>query len=149
MQRLPQNLELKTMPMNRKLYPKNWDAIAYVVKEKANWTCEECGRPCRRIGESWAVFCAELLEHGSLHPWYIQTREIIHDEEMGETTVEKPGRFVLSVAHLDQNPGNNAPENLRALCSVCHLRYDAKPHAVSRKRNRRRRQEEGGQLSLW
>lgn len=133
------------MPMNRKLYPKDWELIAYVVKSNAGWKCQECDRPCRPPGVSWPAFAAELCS-----PWYEESSEEVYDDETGEWgVIEKPGRFVLTVAHLDQNPGNNAPENLRALCSVCHLRYDAKPHAVSRKRNRRRRQEEGGQLSLW
>ena len=33
-------------------------------------------------------------------------------------------RVVLTIAHLDQQPENNAPENLRALCQGCHLGYD-------------------------
>lgn len=35
------------MPMNRKLYPANWEAIAQAVKDSANWECSECGRKCR------------------------------------------------------------------------------------------------------
>lgn len=31
------------MPMIRKLYPANWDAIAKACKEKAGWKCEFCG----------------------------------------------------------------------------------------------------------
>jgi 5-methylcytosine-specific restriction endonuclease McrA len=44
-------------------------------------------------------------------------------------------KVILTVAHLDHNPQNNTPENLRALCQLCHLRYDAKHHAWSRKQN--------------
>ena len=40
------------MPMNRALYPADWDAIAREVKEAADWTCAECGRECYRPGES-------------------------------------------------------------------------------------------------
>lgn len=54
-------------------------------------------------------------------------------------------RIVLTVAHLDHNPANNAPENLRALCQRCHLRYDQKIHAASARRTRARRT---GQLWL-
>lgn len=132
------------MPMNRKLYPENWDAIAREVKDRADWKCQECDRPCRRPGENWESFASELSS-----PWYEDGYEYFYDEEMGEAYIEKPGRFVLTVAHLDQNPGNNAPENLKALCSVCHLRYDSKAHIISRKRNRRLRQENAGQLRLW
>jgi hypothetical protein len=37
---------------------------------------------------------------------------------------------VLTVAHLDRNPGNNAFENLKALCVICHLDYDRAAHAA-------------------
>ena len=36
------------MPMDRSLYPDNWEAIALQVKEEANWTCQECGKACYR-----------------------------------------------------------------------------------------------------
>lgn len=42
-------------------------------------------------------------------------------------------RNTLTVAHLDHTPENCAPENLRALCAPCHLRYDATHHADTRK----------------
>jgi 5-methylcytosine-specific restriction endonuclease McrA len=32
---------------------------------------------------------------------------------------------VLTVAHLDHQPENNSPENLRAMCQRCHNRMDA------------------------
>ena len=32
--------------------------------------------------------------------------------------------IVLSVAHLDQHPENNAYSNLAALCQKCHLDHD-------------------------
>ncbi|NET35453.1 MAG: hypothetical protein F6K19_26090, partial [Cyanothece sp. SIO1E1] len=54
------------------------------------------------------------------------------------------GRYVLTVAHLDHQPANCDPDNLRAWCSVCHLRYDAK--AISTKKRLKR--ESLGQLTL-
>ena len=51
------------MPMNRKLYPKNWDAIARKIKEAANWTCQQCGRPCRRPGETLFELEDRIAEH--------------------------------------------------------------------------------------
>lgn len=135
---------VRMMPMNRKLYPGNWDAIARDIKERAAWKCQQCCRPCRTPGEDWETFCLRLGAD-----WYSETSEEFGDDESGEWgVIEKAGRFVLTVAHLDQNPGNNSPENLKALCSVCHLRYDAKAHATSRKRNRRMHQEQSGQLTL-
>jgi len=40
-------------------------------------------------------------------------------------------RGVLSIAHTDQNPRNNADENLRALCQRCHNKHDAPRRAAS------------------
>lgn len=67
-------------------------------------------------------------------------------EECGRVC-RKPGepfdthRRTLTVAHLDHIPENCERSNLRALCSACHLRYDAEQHAESRRRN-------SGQLRL-
>ena len=33
-------------------------------------------------------------------------------------------RVILTIAHLDQNRGNNRDDNLRALCQKCHLGFD-------------------------
>lgn len=54
-------------------------------------------------------------------------------------------RVVLTIAHLDHTPENNAPENLRALCQPCHLTYDAKEHASNRRKNIAR---ESGQVEM-
>ncbi|MEM9670703.1 MAG: hypothetical protein AAF950_17445 [Pseudomonadota bacterium] len=35
---------------------------------------------------------------------------------------------MLATAHLDHDPGNNRPGNLKALCQRCHLRHDRKEH---------------------
>lgn len=52
----------------------------------------------------------------------------------------KPGepfdthKRTLTVSHKDHNPMNIAEENLQAYCAPCHLRYDAKHHAETRKK---------------
>ena len=37
--------------MNRAIYPKNWNEIAFSVKDNAGWICEKCGKQCRKPGE--------------------------------------------------------------------------------------------------
>ena len=44
----------------------------------------------------------------------------------------KPVYIVLTIAHLDHTPENNDPDNLRALCQLCHNQYDAKHRAATR-----------------
>lgn len=46
-------------------------------------------------------------------------------------------RNTLTVAHLNHRPEDMRPENLKALCAPCHLRYDAAHHAETRRRRRR------------
>ena len=107
--------------MNRALYPKNWEAIARAIKDLAGWSCEDCGRPCRRTGETKEDFVDRI--YGS--PWLDQLIEEIEDEEFGVIAVPvRYGRFVLTVAHLNHRPSDCRAENLRALCAPCHCRYD-------------------------
>ena len=42
-------------------------------------------------------------------------------------------KVVLTVHHLDFNPGNNKEYNLLALCQRCHLRLDKKWKAYNKK----------------
>lgn len=134
------------MPVDLSKYPSNWKTIANQVKKEANWNCEQCDRPCRQPKQSWMDFVEGL--QGT--PWYEQTcDEIYSDDEGLITIVERPQRFTLTVAHLDHDITNNAKSNLKALCSGCHLRYDAKLHAKNASATRYRKLEALGQTSLF
>ena len=37
-------------------------------------------------------------------------------------------RVVLATAHLDHDPTNNRPGNLKALCQRCHMLHDRQEH---------------------
>jgi hypothetical protein len=98
------------MPLDRSRYPANWDEISRAVKERAGWRCEFCG-----------------IAHGA--------------ERLNAKG--KPYKEVLTCAHLgvpypDGRPGNPhdkmdcRPENLCALCSICHLSYDRVEHVKQR-----------------
>lgn len=80
------------MPMDRNRYPKNWDRIAFWVKELNNWKCEKCGLECIKPGDN-----TDLL------------------------TGSERAKYTLTVHHCDYDPSNNDISNLRALCSGCHL----------------------------
>jgi len=55
----------------------------------------------------------------------------------------KPGekfdthRNTLTVSHCNHIEMDCRPENLTALCAPCHLRYDAKHHAETRKKSKK------------
>jgi hypothetical protein len=91
------------MPMDKRLYPANWDEIAYRIKRDADWKCEQCGKPCRMPEEGLIAFVNRVKDLDVL---------------------EKPTRYVLTVAHLDHQPWNCDRSNLKALCAPCHCRYD-------------------------
>lgn len=130
------------MPMDRSLYPANWDEIATAIKTAANWHCQECGKPCRQPGQDlWEFF-------GSLGAtkWvdYMPGEDFLllaEDEEVRSLKAT----FTLTVAHLNHRPEDCRPENLRALCSVCHLQYDAQFMGLKK----RLKAERLGQMTLF
>lgn len=132
------------MPMQRDLYPPDWDAIALAVKEAAGWQCVVCGRPCRKPGEDIDAFIARSYERG----WWGRPVTGVSLSDWERIVKETPVRFVLTVMHLDHNPANCDPANLRAACSGCHLRYDAEHHAKNAAKTRRRKAEQAGQRKL-
>ncbi len=132
------------MPIERDRYPENWPSISLNQKIAANWHCQICDRPCRQPGESKEDFELRLADKA---PDWSDLYGYVADDESGEWGYAPLywGGFVLTVAHLDQDPSNNSAENLRALCSVCHLRHDRRFQVSNRKKKRERR----GQIPLF
>jgi hypothetical protein len=128
------------MPMEYDRYPKDWKTIALKIKKDADWICEHCEKPCRKVGESVGEFEKRL---GDI--WRPLLTEKLKDYKETGILQYKPKRFLLTVAHLDQNPSNIDADNLRALCAPCHLRYDVKYRSF----NRMRKFERQGQLNLF
>jgi hypothetical protein len=98
------------MPMDRRLYPKDWKVISLEIRTDADWACENCGRPCRRPGES-----LEALE-ARVEDWPDAYKECGENEDgfPPDWPVFVSGRFRLTVAHLDHQPANCERANLRA-----------------------------------
>lgn len=108
-------------PENRTRYPSDWRAISHAIRfDRAGGRCEcrgECGTPHR--GEPADMVRCDA-RHGLPHP-------------------VTGSRVVLTVAHLDHEPEHSEPENLRAMCQRCHLRYDRALHAQTAYMTRRAR----------
>src|SRR5438270_13470059 len=99
-------------PENRTRYPADWRAISAAIRARSGGRCEcegECG----------------------LHRTTPGPRRCV--ERNGEGARFAKGKVVLTVAHLDHTPENCAPENLKAMCQRCHLRYDVAHHARTRR----------------
>ena len=129
------------MPMDRSLYPDNWDAIALRVKNDAYWVCDECGRICRKSGESVDDFVARIEGINKLFSSWPEHISISKAEIKAH-----PQRFTLTVAHLDHHPENCDRANLKALCAPCHCRYDLQPSSMFVKKQLKL--ERRGQLRL-
>lgn len=86
-------------PENKARYPADWKAVAASARKRANDECE--GSP---------AFPDCRAKNGQPHP---VTGSMV----------------VLTVAHLDHQPENCEPANLRAWCQRCHLNYDKHHHA--------------------
>ena len=57
------------MPMKRELYPRNWEEIAFSIKERAGWKCESCGKQCRQPGEPFDTHIRTLtVSHQDHNP---------------------------------------------------------------------------------
>ena len=115
------NSTITKMPINYKDYPPNWKAIALNVKIQSNWHCEKCRKPCRRGLEPWEDLEYRLLNHSNQN-WIKLYRE------------GKKGRFTLTVSHQNHIKMDVSRSNLKALCSVCHLKYDAEHKSFTRKK---------------
>jgi hypothetical protein len=128
------------MPMDLSRYPQDWKAIALKLKKDAEWVCQQCNKPCRKQGESVADFEKRLSED-----WKPLLSEKLEDHERTGVVQYKPKRFLLTVAHLDQDPSNISSKKLKVLCAPCHLRCDVKFRGYNRRRLLERRE----QLSLF
>lgn len=108
-------------PENKKLYPKNWKEIRQKILKRANNCCEFCGVPNHMMGY-----------RTNLGGFIGTDKDIKYFENQGKKRI----KIVLTIAHLDHNPTNNKPENLRALCQKCHNNYDKEHRKETRQRSK-------------
>lgn len=108
-------------PENKDRYPEDWPAISAAIRQRAGDRCEcegECGRG---------------------------THEGRCPNSQGQPAYGTGSIVVLTTAHLDHTPENCADDNLKSMCQGCHLHYDRKHHAETRRRTLEQRT---GQLNL-
>ncbi len=122
-------------PVYRYLYPPNWRELAHQVKfERAGGRCEWCGRA---HGERVLVIKAGGWLDPNTGEQYDDQGQVVGRCRMSDWPEGRFVKTILSCAHLDQNPANNHPGNLAALCPRCHLRHDRLQHQQSAYRHRR------------
>lgn len=112
------------MPIDYSKYPPNWKTeIVPAVLARAQNKCECCGLENKQI-----VYSIQLrisVKGNST----LRTIWFRHEQDAARESDEyKPVAVVLTVAHLDHDEFNwNVKlDRLKAMCQICHLRYDAK-----------------------
>lgn len=100
-------------PSERHRYPKDWKSVRQRILERAGHRCEFCGVENGAIGRRKRDGSFERLQG--------------MEAESAAFDSIRLTRIVLTIAHLDHTPENNANDNLRALCQRCHLAHD-RPH---------------------
>lgn len=115
------------MPIDYKRYPKNWfSELRPTVLSRAGNCCENCG--LQNGSFVWSVpFHIRVPETGRYKQRSIWFRHEEDAKREGSFRIKKV-KVVLTIAHLDHDEENHevTVERLRALCQVCHLRYDAR-----------------------
>jgi hypothetical protein len=134
------------MPIDYKNYPPNWKELSHRIRfERAKGKCEVCFAPHGVMIYRNPDKLENYVTMDSDGELYLPDGKILDGYGFEYT---KAVRVVLTVAHLDHDVTNNDEDNLKALCQLCHLRYDAQYHAqnarVTRARNRR-----AGQMTLF
>ena len=136
-------------PENRDRYPQDWPAISQAIRNRAKEHCEECGVRNHSLGGrlSNGAWCKAA-------PVEERLGRLVWPEPGDVSTCISPSgarhqlrivRIVLTVAHLDHQPENCDPENLRAWCQRCHNIYDA-PRRAAGIRARKRAAAAAGDL---
>lgn len=100
---------------NKGKYPANWKEIRAGILKRAAGRCEctgECGL------HTTTGRCIEMN---------------------GSPAKFAKGKVVLTVAHLNHVESDCRPENLKAMCQRCHLRYDVEHHRQSARQTRRKK----------
>jgi hypothetical protein len=115
-------------PENKARYPENWHEISLAIRARAGNRCEDCAVPNHELGGRdsrgrWYK-AAPKGTNGLGLDWPVpgESSWCYRGEDWQLLRIV---RIVLTVAHLDHQPENCAPENLKAWCQRCHNIYDA------------------------
>ncbi len=130
------------MPIKKEDYPPNWDQISKDIRTRAGQICEWCGVPNG----------AHIIRTAPLHYHMVTiagVKKKVPREDYAFVQGPEGTRIILTVAHLDRDRTNNAPENLAALCQRCHLNHDRQAqHIPNRKYGRNHDREHQKKLDL-
>jgi len=126
------------MPIRRQyrwLYPIDWPQLSALIRfGRAKGRCEHCRRPHGRLvfhlgdGRWWDDEAATWRNGQGRALSSLQAHPPTPDDEAILTT-----KVVPATAHLDHDPSNNRPRNLKAFCQRCHMLHDQEEHLRRRR----------------
>lgn len=113
------------MPIDYSRYPPGWKKVIRPrILERAGHCCEFCF--LENLTMAWSVKYPDPDSSKKVTRWYPE------DFSLRFVSI-RPGiefkrvKVVLTIAHLDHDESNwnVQDERLKALCQLCHLKYDA------------------------
>ena len=121
-------------PENRPRYPANWRELSASIRDERGNKCEQCG--LNHLAVIWRTTDDQVI---------IPESGCTYDADTGAflgytRTHEVDGKFVkivVTLAHLNHQPEDCRPENLKLWCQRHHLRYDKEHHQVTRREGAR------------
>jgi hypothetical protein len=127
---------------------KAYEAFVTALLDRAGNACEQCRAPNRA-----RVFRLDLKQFSGW--WWSEASSIAYDP-MGNPQPHfdafaimehffsaqwRGVKIVVGPAHLNNTPGDYDLSHSKALCQMCHLRFDLKMHVRNSRRTRQRRKD--------
>ena len=118
-------------PALRWYYPIDWPELSRAIRfGRARGRCETCQRPhCTKVlclpDGRWFD-----LDENHWRDGHGRQCPAPYGENLDHL---RSTRVILAAAHLDHDPSNNTPHNLKSLCQRCHMLHD-KPHHLAQRR---------------
>lgn len=115
------------MPIDYSKYPPNWlSEIRPRILKRAKNKCEVCG--LKHLSKVYAIkmwIRDDKSRYNLKSIWFRDKRDAEREHTIYHV---KEIKVVLTIAHLDHDETNHdvKDERLKAMCQVCHLRYDAR-----------------------
>jgi len=114
------------MPIDYKKYPPNWlSEIRPRIMRRADNKCEFCGLEHSQIVYATKFEIKEDARYKLRTLWFTSYSDVVRADS-GRKIYDV--KVVLTIAHLDHDETNFEvkDERLKALCQMCHLRYDSR-----------------------
>lgn len=118
-----------------------WQATRARILQRAKHCCEKCGVPNYIVATRAMAWWTIAPERWWFIPWkpdqfpgivWRNEGGVAHDGDNFPREICRQVRIVLTIAHLNNVPGDDRDENLKALCQYCHLATDQRFHRQTR-----------------